>query len=111
MACSHNSISGFGAPFRQRIEIVGSDATLVLDAPFLTEPDGPPPSIILSRDGVTTPIEVGSVDQVRAEVEDLTAVILDAARPRVDLPFSRGGIAALVELDQAARNGAGHVSP
>ena len=103
--------SGFGAPFRQRIEIVGSDATLILDAPFLTEPDGPPPSIMLWRDGAATPIEVGSADQVRSEVEDLTAVILDGAPPRVDLPFSRGGIAALVELDQAARKGAGHVNP
>ena len=27
--------SGFAAPDRQRLEIVGSDATLVLDAPFL----------------------------------------------------------------------------
>jgi predicted dehydrogenase len=103
--------SGFGAPFRQRIEIVGSEATLVLDAPFLSEPDGPPVSMVLWRDGAATPIEVDAVDQVRAEVEDLTAAVLDGAPPRVDLPFSRGGIASLVALDDAARRSAGPVQP
>ena len=37
--------SGFAAPDRERIEIVGGDATLVLDSPFLPAPDGPPPSL------------------------------------------------------------------
>ena len=44
--------SGFAAPDRERVEIVGGDATLVLDAPFLPEPDGPPPTLtILWRGG------------------------------------------------------------
>ena len=101
--------SGFAAPFRQRVEIVGSDATLVLDAPFLAEPDGPPPSILLMRDGEPTTIAVESVDQVRSEVEDLTAAIVDGTPPTVDLSFSRGGISTLVELDLAARRSAGPV--
>ena len=48
-------------------------------------------------------IDVASVDQYRAEVDDLTAAILDGTRPRLDLAFSRGTIAALVDLDRAAR--------
>ena len=40
---------GFAAPDRERIEIVGQQASLVLDAPFLPEPDGPPPSLTLRR--------------------------------------------------------------
>ena len=95
--------SGFASPARERVEIVGSEATLELDAPFLPEPDGPAPSLTMRRDGEATAIEVTTVDQYRAEVEDLTAAILDGTPPRVDLPFSRGGIATLVELDRSAR--------
>jgi xylose dehydrogenase (NAD/NADP) len=95
--------SGFASPDRQRIEIVGGDATLVLDCPFLTAPDGPPPSLTLWRGGVATHIDVPAVDQVAAEVEDLTAAILDGTTPRVDLAFSRGSISTLVRLDRAAR--------
>jgi Predicted dehydrogenases and related proteins len=99
--------SGFAASDRERVEIVGSDARLVLASPFLPEPDGPPPSLMLWRDRDATPIDVASVDQYQAEVEDLTAAILDGTPPRVDLAFSRGGIAALNELDRAARVSAG----
>jgi len=95
--------SGFGAPDRERVEIVGSDATLVLDSPFLPAPDGPPPSLTMSRGRDSTRIDVTSVDQYGAEVEDLTAAILEGTPPRVDLAFSRGTIATLVDLDRAAR--------
>jgi len=94
---------GFGAPDRQRAEIVGSDATLVLEAPFLPEPDGPPPSLTMWHGRDSTRIDVASVDQYRSEVEDLTAAILDRTTPRVGLAFSRGTIAALVDLDRTAR--------
>jgi predicted dehydrogenase len=99
--------SGFAAPDRQRVEIVGGDASLVLDNPFLTAPDGPPPSVVLRRGDETTRIDVASIDQYGAEVEDLTAAILDGAPPRVSLGFSRGSILALVELDRVARTNAG----
>ena len=94
---------GFAAPDRERIEIVGQEASLVLDAPFLPEPDGPPPSLTLRRGRTATAVDVPSIDQYHAEVEDLTSVILDGAEPRVSLAFSRGGIATLVALDAAAR--------
>ena len=45
--------SGFAAPDRERVEIVGSDATLVLEHPFLPAPDGPLPASPVA--GVTTP--------------------------------------------------------
>jgi predicted dehydrogenase len=101
--------SGFAAPDRQRIEVVGGDATLVIDSPFLPAPDGPLPSLTLWQGGLPMPIEVASVDQYRAEVDDLTAAILDGTPPRIDLAFSRGSIAALVELDRAARANAERV--
>jgi D-xylose 1-dehydrogenase (NADP+, D-xylono-1,5-lactone-forming) len=98
---------GFAAPDRERVEIVGSDATLVLDSPFLPAPDGPSPSMTIWRGREATPVAVPSIDQYRAEVEDLTAAILDGTPPRLDLAFSRGSIATLVDLDRAARAHAG----
>ena len=95
--------SGFSAPDRERVEVVGTEATLVVHTPFLPEPDGPPPTISLLRDGLEERIDVPSVDDYRAEVDDLQAAILDGSPPRVDLAFSRGGIATLVALDRAAR--------
>jgi D-xylose 1-dehydrogenase (NADP+, D-xylono-1,5-lactone-forming) len=95
--------SGFGAPDRERVEVVGSEATLVVHHPFLPDPDGPPPAITITRDGQVESIEVTSVDQYRAEVDDLQAAILDGVPPRVDLAFSRGDTATLVALDRAAR--------
>jgi predicted dehydrogenase len=95
--------SGFIAPDRQRVEVVGSEATVVVDQPFLPEPYGPPARVTILRDGTAEPVEVGSADQVRAEVEDLHDAILDGVAPRVDLAFSRGNIATLVALDQSAR--------
>jgi D-xylose 1-dehydrogenase (NADP+, D-xylono-1,5-lactone-forming) len=99
--------SGFAAPDRERIEIVGRDGSLVLGSPFLPAPDGPAPSLTLWRGRDATAIDVPSVDQYAAEVEDLTAAILDGTPPRIDLAFSRGSIATLVELDRVARENAG----
>jgi len=95
--------SGFDANDRERLEIVGSRATLVLDHPFLPEPDGPPPRMTIHRAGDVETVEVESIDDYRAEVDDLQGAILDGTPPRVDLAFSRGSIATLVALDRAAR--------
>ena len=95
--------SGFEAPDRERVEIVGSEATLTIEHPFLPEPDGPPPAMTILRDGTTERIDVESIDDYQAEVDDLQAAILDGAQPRVSLAFSRGSIATLVALDRSAR--------
>ena len=102
--------SGFGAPDRERVEIVGSEATLTIAHPFLPEPDGPPPRMTIRRDGADETEEVESVDDYRAEVDDLQAAILDGAPPRVSLDFTRGSIATLVALDRAARAASGVVT-
>jgi predicted dehydrogenase len=94
---------GFAAPDRERVEIVGQRGTLVLDTPFLPEPEGAPPTLTLWRGREATSVAVASLDQYAAEVLDLTAVVVDGAAPRVSLEFSRDGIAALVALDRAAR--------
>jgi predicted dehydrogenase len=99
--------SGFAAPDRERVEVVGSAATLVLDHPFLPEPDGPPARMTIHRDGEIETIKVESIDDYRAEVDDLQAAILDGTEPRVTLAFSRGSIATLAALDRAARSPVG----
>ena len=102
--------SGFEAAHRERVEIVGSEATLVIDHPFLPEPDGPPPRMSILRDADVETIQVESIDDYRAEVDDLQAAILDGTPPRVDLAFSRGGIATLAALDAAARQAVGVIA-
>jgi len=99
--------SGFASADRQRVEIVGAHATLAIDAPFLNGPDGPPPALVLTRGDERTEIDLPAVDQYALEVADLAAAILDGSPPRVGLSFSRGTIAALVELDRIARVNAG----
>ncbi len=94
---------GFAAPDRERVEIVGRDASLVLESPFLPAPDGPPPAVTIWRGRDATAVDVSSIDQYQVEVDDLTAAILGGTAPRVDLAFSRGNIATLVDLDRAAR--------
>jgi predicted dehydrogenase len=101
--------SGFSAPDRERVEVVGTEATLLIDHPFLPDPDGPMPSLTITRDGAVESIAVDSLDQYRAEVDDLQSAILDGTSPRVDLAFSRGSIATLVALDEAARSKVGMV--
>jgi predicted dehydrogenase len=95
--------SGFAAPDRERMEIVGSEATLVFDHRCRPLPHGPPRVLSIGRAGAVERIEVRSIDQYRAEVDDLQAAILDGTQPRVDLAFSRGSIATLEELDRMAR--------
>jgi predicted dehydrogenase len=102
--------SGFATQDRERIEIVGSDATLILGAPFLPEPDGPPPSVTMWHGRSPSPIEVPSVDQYHAEVEDLMSVIVDGGEPRLTLASSRGNVATLVALDRAARASTRHAT-
>jgi xylose dehydrogenase (NAD/NADP) len=99
--------SSFAEPDRQSLEVVGQSGVLRLSAPFLSDPDGPPPSLAIERGGVVSEVDVPAIDQVRLEAEDLTAAILDGAQPWVDLAFSRGTVATLVALDRAARAAAG----
>jgi xylose dehydrogenase (NAD/NADP) len=95
--------SGFAAPRREQLEIVGGEATLTLEAPFLPAPEGAPPSLIVRRGSEVTRIDVPTVDQYALEVADLEAAIMDGRMPHVSLAFSRGTIATLVALDGAAR--------
>jgi xylose dehydrogenase (NAD/NADP) len=96
--------SGFVAADREELEIVGREARIVVSSPFLPEPDGPPPRVTLWRGLEPERIDVGSLDQYHAEVDNLTSAILDGTAPRVSLEFSRGNIAALAELDRVARS-------
>ncbi len=99
--------SGFAAPDRERVEIVGRDARLVLDVPFVPDPDGPLPTMTLWRGTAAEQIAIPSVDQYGAEVENLSAAILDGIEPRLGLASTRGNVATLVELDRLARANAG----
>ncbi len=93
---------GFRAPFRTHVEVVGSEASLVIPRPFkpgLTE------TILLSRGDETEEMSVGGHDLYRGEIEDMADAILLGQPSRVRLAESRGNVAALVALLGAARDG------
>ena len=101
--------SGFAAPTGSASRSSGGVATWS-SAPRSCRPDGPPPGIDSPRPRRRRRTRVESTDQYRAEVDDLTAAILDGTQPRVSLAFSRGSIDALVDLDRAARANAGLIA-
>ena len=106
-AAPRSSTAASARPDRERLEIVGTDAALVLAAPFLSTPDGPPPSLVRWRDGSPETIDVPAVDQYALEAAYSTAAILDGTTPRVTLAHSRAHIATLARLDALARDAAG----
>jgi predicted dehydrogenase len=95
--------SGFAAPRREVLEIVGGEATLTLVTPFLPAPEGAPATLVVRRGAQVERTELPIVDQYALEVADFEAAVLDGAEPFVSLGFSRGTIATLAALDAAAR--------
>jgi predicted dehydrogenase len=93
---------GFRAPFRTHVEVVGSEASLVVPHPFKP---GAAETILLSRGGQIEEIAVTGGDLYAGEIEDMADAILLGRPPRVSLAESRGNIAALVALLEAASKG------
>ena len=93
---------GFAAPDRQRLEIVGGGRQPRARRAVPDRARRPAASIDLWRGRRDDAARVPTVDQYRLEVDDLTRGDPRWAEPRVDLAFSRGTIATLVDLDRAA---------
>ncbi len=94
--------SGFRTPFRTHLEIVGSEGTITIPAPFKP---GLNEKIKLERAGKTETLKIPKQDLYIGEVEDLADAILLGKAPRVSLADSRGNVAAIVALLESARTG------
>jgi D-xylose 1-dehydrogenase (NADP+, D-xylono-1,5-lactone-forming) len=93
---------GFRAAPRSYIEVVGSEAALIIPVPFTPHRDE---RIHLRRGDAIETIEIAGGELYEGEVND----IADAARfgkpPRISLEDSRGNVAAILGLLEAARTG------
>jgi predicted dehydrogenase len=89
-------------PYHTYMEIVGSEATLVIPTPYSP---GLKCQLYISRKGKTEIIMVKGMDTYAAEVEDMARAILDGAPSRVTLEDSRANVAAVRALFESARTG------
>lgn len=94
---------GFGAHFRTFVEIAGEDGVITLETPF--KPGAEASLRITTGEDVET-VAVPGESLYLGEVQDLEAAAFDGRPTRVGLDDSRGNIATLVALHQAARTGA-----
>lgn len=87
-------------PFHAYMEIVGSEATLIVPTPFKP---GLNEKIFLVRDGKTETIKMKGQELYLGEVEDLADAILMGNPPRVTLEDSRANVATITALLESAR--------
>ena len=95
--------SSFVIPFHAYMEIVGSEATLIIPEPFKP---GLNEKIFLVRDGKTETIKVKGQELYLGEVEDMADAVLSDKSPRISLEDSRANVAAIRALLKSARTGA-----
>ena len=93
---------GFGAHFRTFVEISGTDGVITLETPF--KPGADALLRLTMGDDVQTVVVPGE-SLYLGEVQDLEAAVIDGRPTRVPLDDSRGNIATLVALHEAARTG------
>jgi predicted dehydrogenase len=93
---------GFISPSRSFSEIVGSEATLEIPAPFKPELNE---EVYLRRDDQTETIKIKGQELYIGEVEDMADAILLGKPPRLSLRDSRGNVAAILALLESARSG------
>ena len=95
--------SSFVAPFHTGVVVVGSVATLRVANPF--KPGREASVAIVGENGSSREVSAEGQDLYTGEVEDLARAVLDGAPPRMSLADSRGNVATLVALYEAARTG------
>ena len=93
---------GFRAPFRTHLEVVGTDGSITASAPFKP---GLEETLVLTRDGGAETIQVDGEALYSGQLENFADVVLLGAAPRITLADTRGNVACLTALYEAARRG------
>ncbi len=93
---------GFGAHFRTVMEIAGTEGVITIETPFKP---GAEAALTLTRGEAVETIVVKGESLYLGEVQDIEAAVMDGRPTRVSLGDSRGNIATLVALHEAARTG------
>jgi predicted dehydrogenase len=92
----------FVIPFHAYMEIVGSEATLIIPTPFKP---GLNEKIFLVREGKTERIKVKGQELYLGEVEDMADAILLGKTPRISLEDSRANVTVIRALLESAHSG------
>ena len=96
--------SGFHAPFRMNMEIVGSEGLIVIPRAF--KPTDKETIQAGAASDQLEPIEVSGPEHLyMGEVDDMYDAIVKGAAPRVSLEDSRRNVAAILALLQSAKEG------
>jgi predicted dehydrogenase len=92
--------SSFVIPFHTHMEVVGSEATLIIPNPFKP---GLKEKIFLARGEKTEAIKIKGEALYSGEVEDMAAAILDGKKTRVSLEDSQANVAVIRALLDSAQ--------
>lgn len=93
---------GFKSPFRSFMEIVGTEGMIQIPNPFKPELKN---EIRLTSGDKTEMLTIKGQELYLGEVEDLCDAVLNGKSPRIPLADSRGNIAVILKLLEAAENG------
>lgn len=92
--------SSFASPFGAQMEIIGSEASLLIPNPFKPSRKE---KIFLKRGDKTETIKIAGQELYSGEVEDIADAILLGKPLRVSLEDSRGNIATILALLESAK--------
>ncbi len=90
---------------RERMEIVGTDGIIVLDAPF--RPDKAGGTVEITHDDETVTESFGESDPYRLELEEFAAAIREGRDPAIGPDEILGNARAIDTLLNSARSGGG----
>jgi predicted dehydrogenase len=91
--------AGLDAPRRDLLEIVGSDGTIDVEAPW---GEGEEPSIVIRRDGETQCLQSERVDPYQLQLDDFAAAIAGERAPRLGREDAVAQAAAIEALYASA---------
>ncbi|HLF68463.1 MAG TPA: Gfo/Idh/MocA family oxidoreductase [Gaiellaceae bacterium] len=92
----------FLAPRRQELEVIGDEATLLLDAPFRRDWGG---RVLVRRGDAVEEIEVAEGDSYALQLENLADAVAGRAEPRLGRDDALGQARAIDALYRAAEAG------
>jgi D-xylose 1-dehydrogenase (NADP+, D-xylono-1,5-lactone-forming) len=91
--------SSMALPHAQGLEVFGSEATLVVDAPWRVDWGG---AVTIVREGEREAVDVPAGDSFRAELEDFAAAVAGERTPRLGREDALGQATAIEALYAAA---------
>jgi xylose dehydrogenase (NAD/NADP) len=94
--------ASFAAPVRQRLEAIGEEGALVVEAPWRVDWGG---DVLLARDGRVERIEIPEASSYRLELEDMAAAIRGEKKPLLGRQDALGQARSIEALYRSADEG------